>query len=278
MRWALLILATIGVQPRCAWGQGSDDPFVEVAARVRSAVAAVGVYDRRAAPSVRYFGTGFVVDEPELRGLSLATNAHVVEAIRHADATEQLRVFFVDDVAVQGRSAKLVAIDTHHDVALLRFEGAAMESLELELEAAPRQGQGIGVMGYPIGTALGLEPAVHRGVIAAVVPAVLPLPRGVELTPELRQAIQEPYKLYQLDAVVFPGNSGSPVFDAQSGRVLGVINKTLAKKTREHLLEEPSGIAYAVPIRYVRELAIRASRIAPVSDPSKPTGTTTPTE
>jgi S1-C subfamily serine protease len=104
---------------------------------------------------------------------------------------------------------------------------------------------------------LGLVPAVHRGVVAAVVPAVLPLPRGAKLTPELAEAIRRPYHLYQLDLTSFPGNSGSPLFDGGNGRVLGIINKTLATRTREHLLSEPSGITYAVPAKWIQELLIQ---------------------
>lgn len=228
----------------------SADPFIEVAARVRPSVVAVGSYHSKDSPTVMYSGTGFVVGDGRL----VATNAHVVDAVRQRNRQEQMKVFFPDGGPVDGRAVVLVGEDRVHDVALLRFDGAPARALELDSTNAGKQGQGVGVMGYPIGLRLGLVPAVHRGVVSAVVPAVLPLPTGVKLTPELTEALRNPYNLYQLDLVVFPGNSGSPMFDAESGKVIGIINKTLATRTREHLLDSPSGISYAVPVRWVVEL------------------------
>lgn len=229
------------------------DPFVEVVRRVRPAVAAVGSYHFRDKPTIQYSGTGFVIDQ----GNTIVTNAHVVEAVRKDERIEHLRVFFADDDAVRGRPATVLAINSKHDVALIRFEGPPRPTLSLRIHDQPQQGQSVGVMGFPIGLRLGLVPAVHKGVVAAVVPAVLPLPTGVKMTPELAEALKNPYNLYQLDLLVYPGNSGSPLFDARSGQVIGIINKTLATRTREHMLTEPSGISYAVPARWIHELIVR---------------------
>ena len=65
---------------------------------------------------------------------------------------------------------------------------------------------------------------------------------------------QGPFNIYQLDGTAYPGNSGGPLFDAETGRVVGVINMVLAKASKESLLTNPSGITYAIPVRFVREL------------------------
>jgi serine protease Do len=44
------------------------------------------------------------------------------------------------------------------------------------------------------------------------------------------------------------------VFDAETGQVIGVINMVLIKGTRESSLSTPSGISYAIPVRFVRDL------------------------
>mgnify|MGYP006381527409 CR=1 FL=1 len=72
--------------------------------------------------------------------------------------------------------------------------------------------------------------------------------------PEQIKRIRSPFEVYQLDAVAYPGNSGSPVYDVRTGRVVGVINSVLVKKTKEAALTDPSGITYAIPVRYVRAL------------------------
>ena len=60
--------------------------------------------------------------------------------------------------------------------------------------------------------------------------------------------------MFQLDATAYPGNSGSPVFELDNGRVVGVINSVLVKETRESVLSNPSGITYAIPAKYIQQL------------------------
>jgi serine protease Do len=238
-------------------GDGQTDPFVGTVAAVRPSIAAIGSYYFKDKPTVQYVGTGFVIGD----GRSVVTNAHVVDSLKSRDRIKYLRVFFPDERAVDGRQATVWAYDAMHDVCILRFEGSAVAALQLEHTRQPAQGLSVGILGYPIGLHLGLVPAAHRGVVAAVVPAVLPLPKGARMTPQLAEAIRDPYNLYQLDLVVYPGNSGSPVFDVRGSGVLGIINKTLAAQTREHLLDRPSGIGYAVPARWIHELWVRGNSI-----------------
>ena len=235
-----------------------QDAFVAATRNIRPSVVAVGSYLRTDTPTVKYFGTGFVVDD----GTIVVTNAHVVQALRQSNRLDQLRVFFPDAKRdIDGREAKVLIEDVYHDVALIQFVGRPVQAVKLALPDDPDQGTTVGILGYPIGTRLGLVPAVHRGVVAAVVPAVLPLPVGVKLTPELQEALKNPYNLYQLDMVAFPGNSGSPLFDPTDGTVIGILNMTLATKTREHLFDKPTGIAYAVPVRWIHDL-IRRHKVA----------------
>nr|WP_320017469.1 S1C family serine protease [uncultured Desulfobacter sp.] len=66
--------------------------------------------------------------------------------------------------------------------------------------------------------------------------------------------LEHPWDIIQLDAVAFPGNSGSPVYRISTGQVVGVINKVFVKGKKEHVLKEPTGITYAVPVSFVRKL------------------------
>ena len=60
--------------------------------------------------------------------------------------------------------------------------------------------------------------------------------------------------MYQLDGTAYPGNSGGPLFDGESGEVIGVINMVFVKGTKEAALSAPSGITFAVPVSFLLEL------------------------
>jgi len=61
--------------------------------------------------------------------------------------------------------------------------------------------------------------------------------------------------IYQLDITAYPGNSGSPLYSAENGEVLGILNKVFVKESKETVLEKPSGISYAIPIKYLIALS-----------------------
>ena len=60
--------------------------------------------------------------------------------------------------------------------------------------------------------------------------------------------------MFQLDATAYPGNSGSPVYDPDTGDVIGVVNMVLVKSTKESVLTQPSGITYAIPSAHVLDV------------------------
>ena len=68
------------------------------------------------------------------------------------------------------------------------------------------------------------------------------------------RAMRDPFDVLQLDATAYPGNSGSPVYDPATGHVLGVLNSVLVKDSKESALERPTGISYAIPVRFVKAL------------------------
>lgn len=230
--------------------------LVEVVPRVKPSVLAVGTFQRTRNPSFAFRGTGFSVSDGRL----IATNAHVLPAVLDEANMETLAV------AVPGprggtaavRPARLAARDDARDLALLRIEGDPIPALPLEGDGLVREGQDIAFTGFPIGNALGFAPVTHRGIIAAITPIGIPQDRARELNPALiRRLGTDPFNVYQLDATAYPGNSGSPVFDPQSGRVVGVVNMVFVKSTKENVLSDPSGISYAIPVRYLREMLAR---------------------
>jgi S1-C subfamily serine protease len=69
--------------------------------------------------------------------------------------------------------------------------------------------------------------------------------------------LEKKFMIYQLDITAYPGNSGSPLYAADSGEVIGILNKVFVKESKETVLEKPSGISYAIPVKYLTQLAKR---------------------
>lgn len=218
--------------------------------RIKPAIVAVGTYMPLRQQQQSIGGTGFAV-----AGNLAATNAHTVPEKVDADRRETLAVFVpLGDERAEVRPAKVVARDEAHDLCLLRFEGPALPHLRLAPDEGIREGQAIAFTGFPILNALGLHPATHQGIVSAITPVVIPVGSGRELNRTLVTRLDRPFDIYQLDAVAYPGNSGSPVYDPDSGRVLAVVNSTFVKETKERAIAAPSGISYAIPVRHLRAL------------------------
>lgn len=217
--------------------------------RVRPAIVAVGVFNPSGRPRQIFRGTGFAVGD----GRYVVTNHHVVPTDLDADKRERLAVFAGRGRNVQFLVAELVASDPFHDLALLRID-SALPTLSLGKSHGAREGDEIAFTGFPLGMVLGLYPVTHRGIVSAISPAAQPQLASKVLTSKMIRTMRDPYDVLQLDATAYPGNSGSPVYDQTTGRVLGVINSVLVKGTKESVIEKPSGITYAIPVEFVRQL------------------------
>lgn len=230
--------------------------LIETVPRIKPSVVAVGTFQPTRSPSFKFLGTGFAVGNGRL----IATNAHVLPKILEDERLETIAIAVPgpQDGTVSVRSARLAARQDDRDLAVLRIEGAPLPPLSLSGGAEVREGQTIAFMGFPIGNVLGFSAVTHRGIIAAITPIGIPQNRARELDPALiRRLGTDPFRVYQLDATAYPGNSGSPVFDPDTGRVLGVINMVFVKSTKENVLSDPSGISYAVPVEYLSAILAR---------------------
>jgi len=138
-------------------------------------------------------GSGFVV-APGV----VVTNAHVVAGIAHP---------MVEDSAGQ-HPTTVVSFDPRFDLAVMRVPGIAERPLVLDPTAVAR-GQQATVLGYPGGGPFTADPA---GVMAAFTAEGRDIyGRGLTVR-----------DVYELQAVVRPGNSGGPLV-ATDGEVIGVV-------------------------------------------------------
>ncbi|PWB59904.1 MAG: serine protease [Nitrosomonadales bacterium] len=219
---------------------------------VKPSVVGVGTFQKTRSPALSFMGTGFAVGDGSL----VVTNAHVIPKLTDIDGKESLVVIAArGDKEPELRSAVRVAHDKEHDLALLKISGAALPPLELGDSGAVREGQALAFTGFPIGMILGFHPVTHRGMLSSITPVVLPAQNSRQLDVKVITQLQKSaYTVFQLDGTAYPGNSGSPVYDPETGVVYGIINMVLVKGMKESALSHPSGITYAIPGNYVRDL------------------------
>ena len=222
----------------------------EVIARVEPAVVAIGTFLKTRRPPSVIRGTGFVVGD----GRRVLTNNHVLPSASSMKPFEQLSIFYGQGDHTRRRLARVTARDPEHDIALLRIEGAALPVLALAEGALPRVGEEYLFTGYPLGMVLGLYPVTHRAMVSSIAPIAIPATNGGELSPARIRRLKNRFMVIQLDGTAYPGNSGSPLYDPQDGRVVGILNSVLVKGSKENVLKDPSAISYAIPIRHALHL------------------------
>ncbi len=224
----------------------------EIIDAVKPAVVVVGTYAKSRSPAFVMRGTGFAVG----KGSLVATNAHVIPGSLNADIGEVLIVQTrTASGGLQARVATSAASDPAHDLALLRIEGAPLPALKLGGASPVREGQEVAFTGFPTWGASGLSPVRHCGMISSLTPIAIPGATANQLNEKAIKRLKSgAFEVYQLDGTAYPGNSGGPLFETQSGEVIGVINMVFVKGSKESALTHPSGISFAVPVIYLQEL------------------------
>ena len=241
--------------------QAAAASLADVIERVRPAVVGVGTSYPPRQPlggerPDKLLGTGFVVADGRL----IVTNYHVLPKTLDTDRKQVLAVFSGRGKAANVHPAQVIAEDELHDLALLEIRSGPLPVLTLGDDAAVREGSPIAFTGFPIGAVLGLFPATHTGIVSSITPMARTADTARDLSAAQLKRMRDPYDVFQLDAIAYPGNSGSPLYDPGSGQVVGVINSVFVKESREAVLEKPSGITFAIPARWVRQLLNRAGR------------------
>ena len=240
---ALCAVLSAVSMPACA-------DLVQTLAKVKPAIVAVGTILPTRNPARIFAGTGFVVGD----GLTVVTNEHVLPSLLDEAQKERLVVYSGSALNPRTHEARVVARDSEHDIALLRLDGAPLPALQLGDSNAVREGASMAFTGLPLGMVLGFNPATHRGIVAAITPYVSPAYSSKQLNAKAIRRLIRPFDVFQLDAIAYPGNSGSPLYDPETGLVYGVLNSVFVKESKENLLKQPSGITYVIPGNYIREL------------------------
>jgi serine protease Do len=196
-------------------------------------------------------GTGFAV----ANGTYIITNNHVIRDRGEGGGGQVLFALTQNGPITERRSLRLKAVAPSVDLALLVMDGLPLPPMKIRSEAdLAAEGTDIAMTGFPLGAVIGFHPTTSRGIVSALTPNRSPEYSSFSLDPETIRATR--YQTYQLDLVAYPGNSGGPLYDVSSGELLGVVNSTFIKSTKEKILSEPSGITYAIPSGFVRQILI----------------------
>ena len=232
---------------------GETKPFSQVIQEIKTSVVAVGTFNIQRNPRGVLYGSGVLISP---NGLIVTAN-HVINMIGQNNEKDLLRVFLYQDDQDRGYAARIITQSLQYDLALLQIEGKDFPYLEKGNSSQLKEGDQIAFCGYPYGLLLGLRPTTHRGMISSISPNVLPVISTKDLSPEIKRALATKYNIFHLDATVYPGQSGGPLFDPETGKVLGIMSCGLfaegnnGSKTKFIV---PTGISYAIPIEHVDQL------------------------
>ncbi len=245
--------------PQAAHAQEMSNMLPDLIDKSRQAVVAVGTFSATDNPRFGFRGTGFVVGD----GKTIVTCAHVIPNPQEKDLAILVPGSGSPTGQPQQRPVRLLRRDATRDLAVLALEDGAALPVTLTLASVDdsatvvREGVAVALMGYPLGTSLGVQLVTHRGIVAALTKAALPAPTSGNLSERaIRQLRAGDMEFLQLDITAYPGNSGGPLLDIRTGKVVGVVNMVALKSTRESALSAPSGISYAVPVKYVLPLLV----------------------
>lgn len=213
-RATLTILCLLLLCAGCGAKHYEDDDFVSSAARLRPSVVLLSMDvppdNPRNGPDTEY-ATGTVVASGAW-GSDVLTVEHAIEGAWNLKVT-------IDNK--QKVSGTIVAKDADLDVALVRTKRAHLPVVTLGNSADAQPGRSIGLVGYPIpdqfdDEGLGLATSLNSGRISS----------------QREDAIE-------VTLQIVPGESGSPVFLADTGEIVGMA---------ESRFDEERSIGFALPI------------------------------
>src|SRR6267378_1865529 len=178
--------------------------------KIKPSIVAIGTFQKTRRPPSIFRGTGFIVAD----GLHVVTNAHVLQEKIDTEKKETLTIFSGKSDRIEIREATKLAEDLDHDLVILKISGRPLTALTIGDSSRVREGETYAFTGFPIGMVLGLNAVTH---------VVIPQLSGQQLDKKVLIRLTAPYDVFQLDATAYPGNSGSPLYQLDSGQVVGII-------------------------------------------------------
>lgn len=164
-------------------------------------------------------GTAFMINNQGY----MVTNYHVIENAKKI-VVKGLGGDFSTDYGVE-----VVAIDLSNDLAMLKIKNQMLkfDSVPFLFKSQQaEQGENVFALGYPLTGAMGEEIKVTDGLVSS------------------KSGYKGSSSMYQLSVPIQPGNSGSPLFDA-NGNLIGIMNA---------VLKDAENASYAIKVNYLKLL------------------------
>lgn len=164
-------------------------------------------------------GTAFMINNQGY----LVTNYHVIENAKKV-VVKGLGGDFTTDYSVE-----VVFTDQNNDLAILKIKNQMLkfDSVPFRFKAQQaEQGESVFTLGYPLTGAMGEEIKVTDGIVSS------------------KTGYKGSSSMYQLSVPIQPGNSGSPLFDA-NGNLIGIMNA---------VLKDAENASYAIKVNYLKVL------------------------
>ena len=227
------------------------EDFTNTLLKVKPSVVGVGTFQTARQPQSIVQGSGFVIGN----GQYIFTNQHVLPEGYSTTYKESLSVFHGsgDNTAIY--PVTVVAESKETDLALLKLNNDVhLPTLQMASMSDVKEGMAVAITGFPFGSSLGFFPVTHRGIVSALPPIAVPAPGTKALSAHRIRELDNPYTIIQLDIVAYPGNSGSAVYDVETGKVLGILNSTFIKSSKEEAISSPTGISFAIPVSAMQKM------------------------
>ena len=227
-------------------------------------------------------GTGFAIREDGL----IITNSHVAKAFnkvfRPPDMPEEewpvhamlfkytpqgmieipLEVLGVLAISKYEHGKHYYGPKEGPDLAIVHVKAKGLPTVEIDSGTLIEEGLDVATAGFPMGTdaltAPGylhqLTPTLQKGIISAVLPFASPTPHA-----------------FSINIMTQGGASGSPVFDCNTGRVLGVLyaglNDFAVTIKNKDFYKVPTNISYVVPAHYIKFLLKQNNNLSDLKQP-----------
>lgn len=195
-------------------GYVEADEFSDISQRIsKSTVLITGTDDIseiNKANSEKELASGFFVREDGY----IVTAKHAVDAIGRDN-------IFVFTFSGKQYKARVIDLDDISDVALIKVDAGGFPAVPFGYFDNLQVGDEIGFVGFSLNTSIS-KPLVYRGVVSA---------KGTD---------DKGAKVFSINAFVNKGNSGGPVFSAETGRVVGMVSARQRDVSSNRYISLPS--------------------------------------